>query len=98
MKIATSIEPVTTLKTRAADLIRRVQVTGQPVVITQHGRPTAVLQDVESFQKQREAFLLLKLLSQGERDYRQGRVRSHRQAKAHFTKKLKELKKLGRKV
>jgi prevent-host-death family protein len=98
MKIATSIEPVTTLKTKAAELIRRVQATGQPVIITQHGRPTAILQDVESFQKQREAFLLLKLLSQGERDYRQGRVRTHRQAKAHFTKKLKELRKLGGKV
>ena len=30
-----TIEPVTVLKTRSADLIRRAQKSGQPIIITQ---------------------------------------------------------------
>ena len=55
MNYADGIEPVTVLKTRCAELIRQARETGQPIIITQNGKPTAVLQDVESFQRQREA-------------------------------------------
>ncbi len=46
MKYSESIEPVTTLKTKSAELIRRAKETGQPIVITQNGKATAVLVDV----------------------------------------------------
>jgi prevent-host-death family protein len=45
-----------------------------PIVITQNGRPTAVLQDVASYERQRRALHLLKLIAQGDHDYDAGRV------------------------
>lgn len=93
MSLEHSIEPVTSLKTKSAALIKRVQTQGQPIVITQHGKPAAVLQGVEEYDEQRKALLFLKILARGEEDYRSGRIQGHRQAKAHFAKKLRELKK-----
>lgn len=95
MNLTNAIEPVTVLKTRSAELIRRARETGQPVVITQNGKPTAVLQDVETYQRQRDALLMLKLLSQGEEDFRQGRWMTHEDANKHFEAKLRELKNRG---
>lgn len=85
------IEPVTTLKSKSAELIRRTRRTRQPVVITQNGKPTAVLQDIESFQQQRETLLLLMAISQGERDYREGRFKPDASANRHFRRVLASL-------
>ncbi|MFO8073308.1 MAG: type II toxin-antitoxin system Phd/YefM family antitoxin [Polyangia bacterium] len=75
------IRPVTDFKTRSAELIKNARESGRPVVITQHGRATAVLQDFESFERQRETLLLLKALVQGDLDYREGRSLPHPRAK-----------------
>ena len=74
MDYAKGIEPVTVLKTRSAELIRQAQETGQPIIITQNGKPTAVLQDVESFQRQREALTLLKVLAKGDQELSEGKA------------------------
>lgn len=92
MKYSEGIEPVTTLKTRSAELIRRARDTGQPIVITQNGKATAVLQDVESFERQRKALLLLRYLAQGEEEVRIGKGVSQPRALRHFEKKLKALR------
>jgi len=92
MKYSEAIEPVTTLKTRSAELIRRARDTGQPIVITQNGKATAVLQDVESFERQRKALLLLRYLTQAEDEIRSGKGVPHAKAARHFERKLKELR------
>ena len=92
MNMVTAIEPVTKLKTRSAQLIRNARDSGQPIVITQNGRATAVLQDVETYEEQRRALLLLRLMAQGDRELRQGMVISHAAARKHFEKKLKDLR------
>lgn len=91
MELRDAIEPVTVLKTRSAELIRRARETRQPVIITQNGKATAVLQDVESYQRQRQALLLLKYVALGERDLRDGAVLSDADADTHFRDKLKSL-------
>ncbi len=68
MKISTDIKPVTYLKSRAADMLKQVNDTHRPIVITQNGEPKAVLQDTESYENMRNAIGLLKLISQGEED------------------------------
>ncbi len=88
MNYADAIEPVTALKTRTSELIRRVRETRQPVVITQNGKATAILQDVASFQRQRETLMLLKLAVQGDRDYQKASVLSDSEADAHFRARL----------
>lgn len=91
MNSTDGIEPVTTLKTRPAELIRRTRTTRRPVIITQNGRATAVLQDVETFEQQRRALLLLMAISRGEQDYRAGRVVSDAAARRRVDRLLARL-------
>ena len=72
MNIVNDIKPVTYLKSRAADLLKQINETQRPVIITQNGEPRAVLQDPASYENMRNAIGILKLLSQGEADVRCG--------------------------
>lgn len=92
MDLTRAIEPVTVLKTRSAELLRRARDTRQPIVITQNGKASAVLQDVESFQKQRRGLLLLKYLLRGEQEIREGSPLTDSEADAHFRARLESLK------
>lgn len=74
MRIEHDIKPVTYMKTKAAELLRSVDKSRRPVVITQSGEPKGVLMDFTSYQELRQATLLLRLLAQGEADVRDGRI------------------------
>ena len=74
MNIINDIKPVTYLKSRAADLLKQINDTHRPVIITQNGEPKAVLQDPQSYENMRNAIGILKLLSQGETDIRNGKT------------------------
>ena len=76
MKISTDIKPVTYLKSHSADMLKQVNETHRPIVITQNGEPKGVLQDPESYENMRNAIGLLKLIAQGEEDVREGNVAS----------------------
>ena len=70
MNISNDIKPVTYLKSRAADMLKQINETHRPIIITQNGEPKGVLQDPESYENMRNAIGLLKLISQGEEDIR----------------------------
>jgi len=72
MKISTDIKPITYLKSHSADMLKQVNETHRPIVITQNGEPRAVLQDPESYENMRNAIGMLKLIAQGEDDIRKG--------------------------
>jgi len=74
MNISQDIKPVTYLKSRAADLLKQINETHRPVIITQNGEPRAVLQDPKSYENMRNAIGILKLISQGEEQIRDGKV------------------------
>ena len=74
MRLNEDIKPMTYMETRAAELLRTVDETRRPVVITQNGEARGVLLDIASYQELRDATLLLKLVSQGEEDIHQGRT------------------------
>jgi len=92
MDYAKGIEPVTVLKTKSAELIRQARETGQPIIITQNGKPTAVLQDVESFQRQREALTLLKILAKGDQEISEGKVLRQDEVMRRVERKLQDLR------
>ena len=79
MKVASDIKPISYLKSHAADILRLINETHRPMVITQNGEPKAVLQDADSYDNMRNAIGLLKLISQGEEDIRQGRSRDQKE-------------------
>jgi len=74
MDISRDIKPVSYLKARAADLLKQINETHRPVIITQNGEPRAVLQDPESYEKMRNAIGLLKILSISENEIKNSDV------------------------
>ena len=74
MNISRDIKPVSYLKAKAADLLKQVNETRRPVIITQNGEPRAVLQDPESYEKMRNAIGLLKILAISEEEIKTGDV------------------------
>lgn len=90
MKIEQDIKPVTYLKSRAADLLRQINETHRPVIITQNGEPRAILQDPKSYENMRNAIGMLKLLSQGEDDIATGKSRTQKEVFLSLEKDLKD--------
>lgn len=88
MNITTDIKPVTYLKSRAADLLKQVNETQRPVIITQNGEPKAVLQDPQSYENMRNAIGILKLIALGEEDVRRGNVLPQDEVFAHLEAQL----------
>lgn len=76
MNISSDIKPVSFLKSHAADILKQINDTHRPIVITQNGEPRGVLQDPESYDNMRKAIGLLKLISQGEEDIKQGNTKT----------------------
>lgn len=82
-------ELVTTLKRQATRILKEVREERTPVLITEHGRPSAYIVDVESFEKERERLKLLEGLARGEEAIRSGRTLGQAQAKRRLKKWLK---------
>ena len=91
MNISKDIKPVTYLKARAADLLKQINENHRPVIITQNGEPRAVLQDPKSYDNMRNAIGLLKIISQGEGDIRNGRVKPQEEVFKDIEISLKEM-------
>ena len=92
MNIATAIEPVTALKTKSAQLIKAARESGQPVIITQNGKASAVLQDAESYEEQQRTLHLLKILSQSDQEIVHGEGIKHSDVKRSLEKKLADMR------
>jgi prevent-host-death family protein len=79
MNISTDIRPVSYLKSKSADLLKQINETHRPVIITQNGEPKAVLQDPQSYENMRNAIGILKLISQGEEDIKKRKTRTQKE-------------------
>jgi prevent-host-death family protein len=65
---AANVRPITELKNRTKELLREVSEGGQPVVITQNGKPKVVLMDVAQHDRLQETLAMLKLLAHSQED------------------------------
>ncbi|MDO9567696.1 MAG: type II toxin-antitoxin system Phd/YefM family antitoxin [Candidatus Desulfaltia sp.] len=90
MHITSDIKPVTYLKSKTADLLNQINDTRRPVIITQNGEPRAVLQDPESYENMRNAIGILKALSQGESDIKNGKIKSQEEVFKEIESSLKD--------
>lgn len=82
-------ELVTTLKRKATDLLSELARNKEPILITQHGLPSAYLVDVESFEKLQSRMKLLEGIARGERAVEEGRTLSHKEAKTRMSRWLR---------
>jgi len=60
-------ELVTTLKRQATRVLSDLRDSGEPVLITEHGRPAAYLVDVDSFEFMQRRMQILEGIARGER-------------------------------
>jgi len=81
-------ELVTTLKRKATELISEISAGQEPVLITQHGLPTAYLIDVQSYESMLKRVQLLEGIAKGEKAIEDGRVVSQAEAQNRMSRWL----------
>jgi prevent-host-death family protein len=82
-------ELVTTLKRQATELLDELERSREPILITQHGLPSAYLVDVESYELLQRRMKLLEGIARGEKAIEEGRTVTHAQAKHRLARWLK---------
>ena len=83
------VELVTTLKRQATRILADLHESKEPILITEHGQPSAYLVDVDDYEFMQDRMRLLEGLARGERALQDGRTMTHKQAKAAMSKWLK---------
>ena len=81
-------ELVTTLKRQATKILSELHDSKEPVLITEHGKPSAYLVDFEDFESLQRRMQILEGIARGESAVLDGRVLSHDEAKVKMKKWL----------
>lgn len=82
-------ELVTTLKRRATELLSELEQSREPILITQHGLPSAYLVDVETYESLMQRMSLLEGIARGEKAIEEERTLSQAQARQRMSRWLK---------
>ena len=82
MSLATSIKPISYLKSNAADIVKDFATNPETLIITQNGEAKMVVMDIHEYEKQQETFAMLKLIALGRKEFEQGR---YQDAQSFFT-------------
>jgi prevent-host-death family protein len=75
INILNDIKSITDLKRHTNDVLKHVQTTGRPVVLTVNGKAEAVLMDAKEYERTSSALGILKLLIKSEGDVDSGRLK-----------------------
>ena len=82
-------ELVTTLKRQATKILADLHSSKEPVLITEHGQPSAYLLDVEDYEQMQNRMRILEGIARGERAVFEGRIYSESEAEEKMSKWLK---------
>ncbi|WP_351123272.1 type II toxin-antitoxin system Phd/YefM family antitoxin [Shewanella sp. T24-MNA-CIBAN-0130] len=83
------VELVTTLKRHATKILSELHSTKEPVLITEHGQPSAYLVDVDDFEFMQKRMQILEAIAKGESAISRGETSSNIEAKEKMNKWLK---------
>ncbi|EGM76821.1 prevent-host-death family protein [Rheinheimera sp. A13L] len=83
------VELVTSLKRQATKILADLHTSKEPVLITEHGKPSAYLVDVDDYEFMQKRLSILEGIARGERALAEGKVVSHYAAKDKMSKWLK---------
>ncbi|WP_233859088.1 type II toxin-antitoxin system Phd/YefM family antitoxin [Paraburkholderia sp. HD33-4] len=75
MRLADHVKPISYLKSDAAQIVKDLTASGEPLLITQNGEAKLVVQDVQSFEDTQQTLALLKILALGHQDIEQGKFK-----------------------
>lgn len=82
-------ELVTTLKRQATKILADLHQTKEPVLITEHGKPSAYLVDVQDFESMQNRIQMLEGIARGEKAISEGRTYSESEAEEKMSKWFK---------
>jgi prevent-host-death family protein len=82
LRVSEDIVPVSDFKAQAADWLKRVAETGQPLVITQNGKAAGVLLSPVEFDRLCERARFVAAVEEGLADADAGRLTSHQEVVA----------------
>ena len=90
MLLSEAVKPISYVKAHAADIILSITESRTPIIITQNGEATAVLQDIASYEELQESLALLKILAISRKDVEEGRVKPADQAFADIRERIRQ--------
>ena len=82
-------ELVTNLKRQATKILAELHESKEPVLITEHGQPSAYLIDVNDYQFMLNRMQILEGIAKGEQAIQEGRTFTNEEAKKKLKKWLK---------
>ncbi len=83
------VELVTTLKRQATKILADLHSSKEPVLITEHGQPSAYLVDVDDYEFMQQRMEILEGVARGEQAIKNGETFSNQEAKEKMSKWLK---------
>jgi len=83
------VELVTTLKRQATKILAELHSSKEPVLITEHGQPSAYLVDVKDYEFMQQRIKILEGIARGEQAIKNGNTFSNQDAKEKMNKWLK---------
>ena len=81
-------ELVTTLKRQATRLLAELKESGESILITEHGKPSAYLVNVELYEAMQNKMRILEGIARGERALLENRTYTESEAKQKMAKWL----------
>lgn len=83
------IELVTTLKRHATKILAELHKSKEPVLITEHGQPSAYLVDVNDYELTQNRMIILEGIARGETAIMEDRTFTQKEARTKMSKWLK---------
>ena len=82
------IQPLSEFRANAANFLDQVKKTGRLIVITQRGKSSAVLMDVNEYERLLERIETLNDIHEAEKQIKNNELTSHKSAKSRILKNL----------
>lgn len=92
ISISKDIEPLSEFRKKSADFIKRLKKEKQPIILTQHGKSTAVLMDVSEYERFTKKLEMLEDLLEAKQQVEQGKTYTMDLARERIEKHLSKWK------
>ena len=90
VELESDIIPLSEFRANTAKFLNQIEETKRPLILTQHGKSTAVLLDVASYQTLIEKIELLQEIQIGERQIKEGKLLTHEQVKQELLERFQK--------
>ena len=86
MRLSTHIKPISYLKDNAAQIVRDLTESREPLLITQNGESKLVVMDVQTYEDNIQTLAMLKILALGQNQIKNDQYKTVEQAFADLDK------------